>query len=797
VEIFLFIVIIVVVIVFFNKMTSKQDEVLRNLTNLRRELDELKRTEWARPHETKIKEESPKPKPVEREIIIPEHKPEIIQKEYITVPEVKLQIAEKTEPAITTARVKEVLPPSPPKPTFWEKNPDLEKFIGENLINKIGIAILVLGIGFFVKYAIDKEWINEYGRVGIGILAGGLLIAIAHKLRKTFAAFSSVLIGGGMAVMYFTITIAFHDYHIFSQTVAFILMVVITGFTIFLSYAYNRVELAVLAIIGGFTAPFLVSTGEGNYIVLFTYLLILNIGMLVLAYLKKWNIINIVSYIFTIILYSSWLGTKVIDTPNAPYGGALVFATLFYLVFFMMNIINNVKEKRKFNALEISLILSNTFLYFSAGMVILANIEQGLYQGLFTILIAIFNFAFVLFLFKKSETDKNLLYLLIGLVLTFVSLAAPIQLEGNYITLFWAVESVLLLWLAQKSGIELLKLSNVVIVFLMMISLIMDWGNIYGQYELDMIIIFNKAFITGIVCITALLGNLILIKKETGEFFLYNVERNVYQIIMSGLLAVVIYIVFLLEISYQANEYFENTSLIYLVIGLYNYLFIIIFSLYAIRSTSEVLKGIAAGLSALGILGYLLFYQIQITWLRNNYLELKIEIGAFLFHYVIIISLLVIASFLLKLVKELLPVNSMVRRINIYFLSFLVIFMASAELTNIILLSGERTIVTLDTALSQIRKIGFPILWGVCSFILMYLGMRMKVKDLRIISLSLFGITLIKLFVFDLRGISEGGKIASFIILGIILLVISFMYQKVKALIVEESPLDKEKTDLE
>jgi uncharacterized membrane protein len=138
----------------------------------------------------------------------------------------------------------------------------------------------------------------------------------------------------------------------------------------------------------------------------------------------------------------------------------------------------------------------------------------------------------------------------------------------------------------------------------------------------------------------------------------------------------------------------------------------------------------------------------------------------------------------------------MVRRINIYFLSFLVIFMASAELTNIILLSGERTIVTLDTALSQIRKIGFPILWGVCSFILMYLGMRMKVKDLRIISLSLFGITLIKLFVFDLRGISEGGKIASFIILGIILLVISFMYQKVKALIVEENPLDKEKTEL-
>src|SRR5690606_4639853 len=116
---------------------------------------------------------------------------------------------------------KKVQTPAPKKPGFFERNPDLEKFIGENLANKIGIAILVIGIGFFVKYAIDKEWINEIGRVFIGILSGGLLIVVAHRMRKTFTAFSSVLVGGGIAVQYFTITIAFHEYHIFPQTVAF------------------------------------------------------------------------------------------------------------------------------------------------------------------------------------------------------------------------------------------------------------------------------------------------------------------------------------------------------------------------------------------------------------------------------------------------------------------------------------------------------------------------------------------------------------------------------------------------
>src|SRR5690606_30266447 len=153
--------------------------------------------------------------------------------------------------------------PPATKPGFFEKHPDLEKFIGENLANKVGIAILVVGIGFFVKFAIDQNWINEIGRVFIGILCGGLLVAIAHRLRKTFVAFSSVLVGGGIAVLYFTIAIAFHEYQIFPQAIAFVLMVVITAFTVVLSLGYNRVELAVFAILGGFGSPFMVSTGEG------------------------------------------------------------------------------------------------------------------------------------------------------------------------------------------------------------------------------------------------------------------------------------------------------------------------------------------------------------------------------------------------------------------------------------------------------------------------------------------------------------------------------------------------------
>src|SRR4030095_5542528 len=201
----------------------------------------------------------------------------------------------------------------PPKPLFTPSSKpetDLEKFIGENLLSKIGITVLVLGISFFVKYAIDQNWINEAGRVIIGLIAGGILIGIAHRIRNSYRSFSSVLTGGGLTVFYFTIAFAFHQYHLISQTAGFIIMVIITAFAVLLSLYYDRLELAILSTIGGFITPFLVSTGQDNYTALFIYLCILNSGLMVLAWFKRWPSINIIALCFTTVIYGGWLIKK-------------------------------------------------------------------------------------------------------------------------------------------------------------------------------------------------------------------------------------------------------------------------------------------------------------------------------------------------------------------------------------------------------------------------------------------------------------------------------------------------------
>lgn len=723
-----------------------------------------------------------KPEPVKEVEQKTEPKPEV-KKEPVKTPEV-INIPE----VITPSNVRRPVPspPQPKKPGFFERNPDLEKFIGENLANKIGIGVLVLGIGFFVKYAIDQDWINEIGRVFIGILCGGILLGIAHKLRKTFTAFSSVLVGGGIAVLYLTIAIAFHEYHIFSQSAAFILMLGITGFAVALSLSYNRIELAILSILGGFASPFMVSTGEGNYVVLFTYILILDAGMLVLAYFKKWNLVTIISYAFTILLFGSWLGAKFDGEQSSMVGGALIFGSLFYAVFFIMTIINNIKERINFNTIEISILLSNTFFFYGAGMHILDNPAGENFKGLFTASLGIINFVFAYLLYKKSHVDKKLLFLLIGLVLTFISLAAPVQLEGNYITLFWSAEAVLLLWLSQKSGIRLMKLTSMVIMALMFISLLMDWSNIYfSSGDEYLTIIFNKGYITGIFSLASLTLTWLLLKKETTE----DPEViKIYKWVVLTAGVIVLYTSQLLELRHQLYHYGFQYETQNIIIGCYNMLFLLGVQLIGRKMDSLTAKGALTFAGVMGMLAYLLYYQKEIILTRNNFLLNDGTLTGFMFHYILILLLIAVAYFSLKKVQGLSEFNKETFQAYSWFYVFFFVFLASAELDHTVLLIAQPQVETINHILTQNHKIGYPILWGLSSFVLIFIGLKGKKKHLRIVSLTLFLITLVKLFTVDIRGISEGGKILAFISLGILLLVVSFMYQRLKKLLLADEP---------
>jgi uncharacterized membrane protein len=698
---------------------------------------------------------------------------------------------EETIPNFSAPPVREKYIPPPPAPSFFERHPDMEKFIGENLVNKIGIAILVLAIGFFVKYAIDQNWVGPIGRVAIGLLCGGILIGIAHKMRNSYRSFSSVLAGGGLAVFYFTITLAYKQFGLFNQTTAFVIMLVITAFAVALSILYDKQELAIISLVGGFLAPFLVSTGSGNYVTLFIYLIVLNSGLLIIAYNKSWRLLNLLSFIFTVILFGSWLFMLPYDAPTGRYANGFLFAIIFYLLFFAINIAYNVSEKKKFIASDFGILLANTALFFGAGIYCLSKMGAIEFKGIFSACMGIFNLAASYFLFRKQKMDKNILYLLIGITLTFISITAPLQLHGNYITLFWASEAVLLFWLYTKSKINIIQYASLLVWVLMMISLLLDWLNIYNAYDKPSLnIIFNKIFVTGLFAAIATYLVFLISKKEienNPEHKLVISNKNVFRIIS----LVILFFVGLLEINHQFNNRFptQNISTLYLLLYTLSFVLVLITVNQKISKLALSWKASFAILSAMVVL--FLIAEMPTFSVQSDMLLQNKYSGHFIAHW---ISVLLVGICLYKLVY-LLKNNK--ERFKETFNAFVWIICAVI----VTLLSVEVNLLSKQIFFSQTNtleeitrvyiKTGLPILWGICSFAFMWLGMRHKYRTLRIISLSLFSLTLFKLFVFDIRNIPAGGKIAAFFCLGVLLLVVSFMYQRLKKIIID----DEKKTD--
>jgi uncharacterized membrane protein len=674
--------------------------------------------------------------------------------------------------------------PKEPKPSFFESHPDLEKFIGENLINKIGIAILVLAIGFFVKYAIDNDWVGPVGRVGIGIVCGGILIAVAHALRNSYKAFSSVLVGGGLAVFYFTITLAFHQFHLFSQTVAFIILIVITIFAVLLSLLYDKQELAVIALVGGFASPFMVSTGHANYDALFIYLLILNIGLLVIAYFKAWRVLNIVSFVFTVIVFASVLYTL---TPPSYHTG-FIYASIFYVLYFIINVAHNVKENKKFIASDFTILLSNTALYFAAGLYLLTVMKEEQFRGLFCVSLGVVNLVLSYILFRNRKVDTNILYLLIGITLTFISLAAPIQLHGNSITIFWASETVLLYWLYQRSSIQLMKLTSLLLWIAMLLSLFMDWYQIYADHSLTLPIIANKGFITTLVAaISSYLLTMLVSRNKEPNLPGINIDKRVFSITALALL----FLSGFLEINHQFINHYPYASLHVLYLMLYTPAFIYGYYLVSIKAAAlQFNERIRLAILMICVTAYLVVMPVLFDLQRTMLEGQKPPTSHFIAHWIGAIFIGLLFYRIIRLCQKTLDAGMKV--LFTWILSAAVVIFLSLEVSlasNLLFYSKVNSISRIETVYI---KTGLPILWGLLSFALMWLGMRHKLRVMRIVSLTLFSLTLLKLFLFDINNIPVAGKIAAFFCLGIILLIISFMYQKVKKIIVDDEAKAKD-----
>ena len=667
---------------------------------------------------------------------------------------------EQEEPAMAMEEEEEI-------EEYTTSETNFEKYIGENLFGKIGILIFIIGIGFFVKYAIDQNWINETARTLMGYAVGAGMLVLAERLHKRYHTFSSLLAGGAFGIYYLITAIAFHYYALFSHTIAFVILCVTTIFMSAVSVLYDRKELAVTALVGGFIAPFIISTDSSSIISLQIYITILNIGMFCLAMYKKWAILPMVSFAFTYIILwgTTALGSFSDSEAVTTYPTLFAFATLFYVIFLLPVVFilrTQYGENTRLGLLGI--ITANSFMYLIYGDFLLQHFEASsdttAYLAFF---IAAVNLAIHLYLRFRVEGQDTLRNLMLGLAVTFASMGIPILFSAANVLMVWAAESVLLLWLFTKEKNRIYELASAVLLLLTLGALAYYRTTDTFIHDTGDSLFFNGAFfVTTFVSIAYYVVAVIM--QFNKELFSDTKRLIAYTPCNAIAYALGFSILFL---AFRDNFHFHLEQPISEYASLLTANIMFLGGALILRKRFEISENKLAYEISLYLAGILFAMTV---W---NYTDPE---GLLLRWLMALVTI----AYMAYCMRGQLLVSSNQRNLHIEY--SIISTLMWLTLTRLLLITFNE--VNFSTA--------FSLSLGIAAFILMCIGMRYHSKEIRIVSLAEFGIVIGKLILNDVWAMPALGKIIVFISLGAILLILSFLYQKLKDALFNEKEQEQE-----
>lgn len=340
-------------------------------------------------------------------------------------------------------------------PAIATEHSDLEARIGSHWLNRIGIAAVLIGVSYFLKYAFENNWIGPAGRVAIGLIAGIAVVLWSERFRsRGYRIFSYSLKAVGIGVLYLSLWASFQVYHLMPSGVVFACMLIVTASTCALALSQDAEILAVIAITGGFSTPVLLSTGVNREVALFSYLLVLDLGILALVAFKPWRRLLWLGFAGTLILYVSWY-SEFYDKSQLQL--TLIFATLFFAVFAAAPLLM-LRQENGSGVMRLGLAFVNAATFFFQAYVMITEISNTAMAWFSLALAAVY-----LLLNRlrprtaDSGAEHNLRLMHLALAVGLVTVAIPIRLAAHWITIGWFVESALLLWIGGRIKSDLLN----------------------------------------------------------------------------------------------------------------------------------------------------------------------------------------------------------------------------------------------------------------------------------------------------------------------------------------------------
>jgi hypothetical protein len=325
----------------------------------------------------------------------------------------------------------------------------MEFAVATTWLIRAGIIALVVGIGYFLKWSIDRQLFPPAARVasslfvGVTMMVGGFVF-----YRRQWTILGQGLLGGAFAVLYLSLYAVGPMYHLVSTPYVFGLMILVTLTAGVMAVSCNSMLVAILGIIGGYGTPVMLSTGQPQFLAFFSYLLLLGVGVLGISHFRAWRLLNYLAFLFTYALYTASLGQY---QAARDFNVALVFLILFFALHSFLSWSHTLRRSaERAGLLEILHLIFNAGLFALAAYQLIQGRFGRPFPALMTLGLALFYIGHVAFFLARPRPDRPLTLTVMALAGCFAILTLPLAVEQESLTICWALMAAMLVWLGHR-----------------------------------------------------------------------------------------------------------------------------------------------------------------------------------------------------------------------------------------------------------------------------------------------------------------------------------------------------------
>lgn len=652
---------------------------------------------------------------------------------------------------------------------------DWEQVLGRNWFAIIGGIAVVLGIGFFLKLAFDNNWINDIGRIALGVVVGIGFLGIGEYAQRKVPRWAQAVTASGAAILYLTIYAGFGLYQLINPTVAFLLLAVVVTVAVLLALRYESLVIALLGLVGAFVSPVLLGPDLPDERLAIVYILIVDVGILAISTFRNWRWLTLVGLAGSYGIFAYWMFE--VSGFNPVF--AQIALTGIFLTFAAATPLFHILWRRMPKATDLSLMSVNAIAYFALTTAILWDDYEGWFGLIAFSLTALYGLL-ALAAFKRSGAPARIGVFATGIAAVFLTMAFPLQFSGYSVAVAWSAQGAVMIWMSfylvrwqtRAFGIAVLALA----VFHLVLFDI--WVEPEGYTP-----VLNGRLPTMVVAIAAFYAAGLIYWRNRNSDGRFNIEQWAMPAMlgMANLLTLAL-------LSLELVNFRESDRLSWLgIFGLGDRLefesgtHLVLTLLWAAYGTAVVAVGILrryeptrwGGLAVLGLSVWkLLTYDI---FLNIDPLTFTPLLNMRFLTFALVLALLSVLAFRFR--RD----ESVLMEREAYIFPALLI---AANVVALCMLSQE-VYYYFDSLEEQhggdyfsAMQLSLTVLWALYSMGAISAGIAAQSSRVRLAGMGLLAIPVAKLFVYDVFLLDLAYRVAAFITLGCMLLGMGLVYQR-------------------